>query len=208
MDSEMPAFMSDAPGPVSPSLRGLSPQALTHLGGGRFIAWRLRRPFLGECRRGLVIFMLTRRVLATTLHLNPRKTRPCATLALSVGRTKNTDTCVCKINGKCNIASLYCVWFLTQYSASDDNEANLNVAKMNSLTEHYKSTKKNDIMCIYIYIYIERERESHSPSDFKSRRPLWSCTHTHTHTHTHTTHTYIYIYIYIYPKTKRLTTSH
>ena len=34
------------------SLRGVVPQALTLLGGVRFIAWCLRRPFLGECQRG------------------------------------------------------------------------------------------------------------------------------------------------------------
>ena len=28
-----------------------SPQTLTHLGGAKYIAWRLRRPFLGKCRR-------------------------------------------------------------------------------------------------------------------------------------------------------------
>ena len=34
------------------SLKKPCPRALTHLGGVRFIAWRLRRPFLGKCRRG------------------------------------------------------------------------------------------------------------------------------------------------------------
>ena len=34
------------------SLRVPSPQALTFLGSDRFIAWRLRHPALGECRRG------------------------------------------------------------------------------------------------------------------------------------------------------------
>ena len=33
--------------------QGPSPQVLTLMGGVRFIAWRLRYPFLGECRRGL-----------------------------------------------------------------------------------------------------------------------------------------------------------
>ena len=35
------------------SLRGLSPQDSTLFGGARSIAWCLRRPSLGECRRGL-----------------------------------------------------------------------------------------------------------------------------------------------------------
>ena len=34
------------------SLRGPSSQALTLFGGVRFIAWRLRHPFLGECQWG------------------------------------------------------------------------------------------------------------------------------------------------------------
>ena len=38
---------------ISSSLRGPSPQALTLMGGARFIAWRQRRLSLGECRRGL-----------------------------------------------------------------------------------------------------------------------------------------------------------
>ena len=35
------------------SFRGPSRQALTLLGGVKFIAWLQRRPFLGECRQGL-----------------------------------------------------------------------------------------------------------------------------------------------------------
>ena len=37
---------------ISLSLRGPSPQALTLMGGVRFIAWHLRRPSWGECQRG------------------------------------------------------------------------------------------------------------------------------------------------------------
>ena len=37
---------------ISSSLRGPSPQALTLSGGVMFISWNLRRPSLGECRRG------------------------------------------------------------------------------------------------------------------------------------------------------------
>ena len=44
MDSGKPAFMSGAPRPASSSLGGLSPEALTLLGGARFIAWRMRPP--------------------------------------------------------------------------------------------------------------------------------------------------------------------
>ena len=51
MDSGKPTFMSCAPRPASSNLRGLSPHALTLLEGAKFIAWRLRRLLLGECRR-------------------------------------------------------------------------------------------------------------------------------------------------------------
>ena len=37
---------------ISSSHKGPSPQVLTLFGGVRFTAWRLRRPSLGECRRG------------------------------------------------------------------------------------------------------------------------------------------------------------
>ena len=49
IDSGKPAFTLDAPRPSSSSLRGPYPQTLTLLEGGRCIAWRLRRPFFGEC---------------------------------------------------------------------------------------------------------------------------------------------------------------
>ena len=38
-------------------LRGPYPQTLTLFGGVRFIAWRLRRPSLGECRQGPETFL-------------------------------------------------------------------------------------------------------------------------------------------------------
>ena len=46
-----------APWPASSSLRELSSQALTLLRGARFIVWRLRRPYLGECRLGPKAFL-------------------------------------------------------------------------------------------------------------------------------------------------------
>ena len=51
MDSRKLAFMSGMQRPASSSLRRLSLQVLTLLGGAKFIAWRLRWPFLGECRQ-------------------------------------------------------------------------------------------------------------------------------------------------------------
>ena len=68
----------------SKSLRS-TPLAITHLGGARFLAWRMKRSFSGECRLGLKYFMLARRVWATVLRLDPLKTRPCATLARLAG---------------------------------------------------------------------------------------------------------------------------
>ena len=53
------------------SLRGPSPQALTLLGGARFIVWRLRRPSFGECRRGLRHFWECWACLGYVLVLGP-----------------------------------------------------------------------------------------------------------------------------------------
>ena len=54
--------------PASSSLREAFPQALTHLGGARFIARRLRLPFLGKCRRDQRLFGAVRRVRVTALR--------------------------------------------------------------------------------------------------------------------------------------------
>ena len=91
MNSGKPAFMSNALRPASSSFRETSPEALTLLGEARFIAWRLRCPFLGECRRIRDIFVLGMRVWVTDLRLDPPK-KPCATLVQSVGPTTNTDS--------------------------------------------------------------------------------------------------------------------
>ena len=64
MDSCKPAFMSGAPRSASSSLRGPSSQAVTLIGGARFIAWRFRCPFLVQCPR---------RVWAMALRLEPPK---------------------------------------------------------------------------------------------------------------------------------------
>ena len=55
----------------SSHLRGPYPQALTLLGGARFITWRLSRLFLGECRRVSGYFWSHRRVWDTALCLDP-----------------------------------------------------------------------------------------------------------------------------------------
>ena len=66
----------------SPNLRGgLPPTAQTHFGGARFITCHLRRLFLGNADRTWGIFVLTRSVWATALHLDPPKSRPCTILA-------------------------------------------------------------------------------------------------------------------------------
>ena len=52
MNSGRLALIFGAPRPSSSSFWGSSLQALTFFGGARFIAWRLRRLFLGECRLG------------------------------------------------------------------------------------------------------------------------------------------------------------
>ena len=62
------------------SLWGPLPQALTLLGGVRFITWRLRRLFLEECQRS------PRHFSSRLTHLK----KPCATLVHLVGRRTNT----------------------------------------------------------------------------------------------------------------------
>ena len=79
------------PWPATSSFWGPFPQALTLLRGARFITWCLRRPFLGECRRGPRFLGNAGRVCATALRPDPSKKRPCATLVRMVGRKTNTD---------------------------------------------------------------------------------------------------------------------
>ena len=62
MDSGKLAFMSGAPRSASSSLK----RPLPFIGGAMFIAWRLTRPVLGECRWG-------------PMCLDPPKKRPCGT---------------------------------------------------------------------------------------------------------------------------------
>ena len=72
------------------SLRDPSPQALTLLGGVRFIAWRLRRPFLGEWRRGPRHLWECRGCLGYGPAPWPTVKRPCATLVHLVEGATNT----------------------------------------------------------------------------------------------------------------------
>ena len=61
------------------------------LGGAGFIAWRVKHPSLGECRRrSPKHFGAAGRVWATALRLDPPKKRPCATHVQLVGRSINT----------------------------------------------------------------------------------------------------------------------
>ena len=91
-DFGKPAFMSGDPRPAFSSLRELCSLALTLLGRARFIAWCLRRPFLGKCRRGSKYFFARQVCLSWDPAQNPTKTRPCATLVRSVGRTTNINS--------------------------------------------------------------------------------------------------------------------
>ena len=72
-------------------LRCPSPQALTLLGGARFISWCLGCSFLKECWRGPRHFWSHRHVWALALHLDPPKKWPCAILVQSVGWITNTN---------------------------------------------------------------------------------------------------------------------
>ena len=55
-DSGKLGFMSRVLRPASLEFQGVVPQTLIPSGGARFIAWRMRRLFLGECWRGLKPF--------------------------------------------------------------------------------------------------------------------------------------------------------
>ena len=70
---------------ISSSLRGPSSHALTLLGAFRFIAWCLRRPSLGECRRGPRYSWSHRARLSHGPVSGPTLKRPCATLVGLVG---------------------------------------------------------------------------------------------------------------------------
>ena len=72
------------------SFRRPSHQALTLLGGARFIAWCLRRPFLGECRRGPRHFWECRVCLGYGPAPLPTVKILSATLVRLVGRATNT----------------------------------------------------------------------------------------------------------------------
>ena len=71
-------------------LRGPYPKALTLFGGVKLIAWRLRRPSLGECRRGLRYFSKCRARVGCGPAPGPNLKRPCAILIRLVGRKTNT----------------------------------------------------------------------------------------------------------------------
>ena len=58
--------------------------------GVRFIAWRLRRTFLGECQRRPRHFWNCRTHLGYSPAHRPTLKRPCATLVRLVGRRTNT----------------------------------------------------------------------------------------------------------------------
>ena len=81
------------PWPASSSLRGAVPQALTLLGGVRFIARRLRHSVLRECRQKPEEFSEPPGVSGPKPYRPvPPKNRPCDTLNCSEGRTTNTDS--------------------------------------------------------------------------------------------------------------------
>ena len=59
--------------------QGAVPQALTQIRRARFIVWRLRRPFLGECQRVSRHFGNARHVCATALRPESPKKALCHT---------------------------------------------------------------------------------------------------------------------------------
>ena len=77
--------------PALSSLRRPSTQAQTLFGGARFITWRLRRPFCGECRQGPRHFWSRRTSLSYGPTPGTTWKRPYATIVRLVGRTTNTD---------------------------------------------------------------------------------------------------------------------
>ena len=68
---------------------GAVPQALTLLGGGRFISWRLRRLSLDECQRGPRHIWSRRACLSYGYAPRPTLKRPFAILSRLVGRVTN-----------------------------------------------------------------------------------------------------------------------
>ena len=97
--------------------QGAVPQALTLLGGARFIAWRLRPPFLGECRRGPRHFWECRAYLGYCPAPGPTKKWLCAILVQLVGRKTNTDNLQAAWqyqNGisNCYIIPVFCIFVL------------------------------------------------------------------------------------------------
>ena len=79
MDSGKTAFMSGPPRAASSSLKEPSPQVLILLGGARFISWRLRCSFLGECQRGMKHFWRCWAFLGYSPALNPPREALCHT---------------------------------------------------------------------------------------------------------------------------------
>ena len=73
-----------------PQASGVVPQVLKFLGGVRFTAWGLRRPFLGKCRWGSRYFWSRQACLG--YDPEPRTTfkKPCAIHTQFVGYTTNT----------------------------------------------------------------------------------------------------------------------
>ena len=71
-----------------PRASGAVPQVLTLLGGARFIAWRRRRSFLREHRRGP--FWGMPGVFGQRPSAWTQLKKPCATLVQLVGRSTNT----------------------------------------------------------------------------------------------------------------------
>ena len=77
--------------PASSSLRRPFPKALTLLIVARKIIWRLRLPFLGECRRGPRHFCECQACLGYGSAPGPTNRRPCAPLVRLMERATNTD---------------------------------------------------------------------------------------------------------------------
>ena len=75
--------------PTSLSLRGSCSQAQTLLGGSSLSPGTWGALFSGNADKAQDIFVLSRCVWATAMHLDPLKTRPCAILTRLVERVTN-----------------------------------------------------------------------------------------------------------------------
>ena len=99
MNANFPASTSVVLRPVLHEPQGAVPWVLTLSGGARFIAWRLRHPFLREWRRDQRHFWECQACLGYCPALRPILKRPYAAIVWLDARTTNTnETCECHMS--------------------------------------------------------------------------------------------------------------